>query len=162
MRCVSAPKPDQWFVIDFKDKRIKPTHYTLRHYSTWDLEALRNWRLEASNDGKTWTVLRVHTDDQALHGKGCSHTWSIDGANGSYSQLTVFVVGVGCFLAGALEFDIAAIGRADSELNGFCAQAGFCPSTSCACRLARRKSACCSNRRSCSSQNTARIASKFG
>ena len=29
-------------------------------------------------------------------------------ANGSYSQLTVFVVGVGCFLAGALEFEIAA------------------------------------------------------
>jgi hypothetical protein len=56
VRCVSASKPNQWFTIDFtvSGKRIRPTAYTLRHYNSWDLEALRNWRFEGSINGMDW------------------------------------------------------------------------------------------------------------
>jgi len=30
-------------MMDLVDKMVSPTHYSLRHYSSWDMEALRNW-----------------------------------------------------------------------------------------------------------------------
>jgi hypothetical protein len=45
-RCVSSALENSWFVIDLKDREVNPTHYTLRHYASYDTEALRNWRLE--------------------------------------------------------------------------------------------------------------------
>ncbi len=38
--------------MDLVDKYVQPTAYTLRHYSSWDVEALRNWNFEGSNDGE--------------------------------------------------------------------------------------------------------------
>ena len=46
VRCVTKPQEKSYFIIDFSPRRIRPTHYTLRHYNSWDTEALRNWRLE--------------------------------------------------------------------------------------------------------------------
>eukprot|EP01084_Bolivina_argentea_P256702 432294_1 len=53
-RCVTKPLKSSWMMIDFKNFAIAPTHYTLRHYASWDTEALRNWRFEASLDKKKW------------------------------------------------------------------------------------------------------------
>ncbi|MES1910768.1 MAG: hypothetical protein MHM6MM_003301 [Cercozoa sp. M6MM] len=63
VRCVTDAADGNFFQVSLKNVMIQPTHYTLRHYSSWDVEALRSWRLEASNDGETWTVLRVHSND---------------------------------------------------------------------------------------------------
>jgi len=52
-----------WFSVDLRDKRLRPTHYTLRHYNSWDTEALRNWVFEASNDGQKWAVIKDHVND---------------------------------------------------------------------------------------------------
>ncbi|ETO24336.1 hypothetical protein RFI_12823, partial [Reticulomyxa filosa] len=46
VRCVTKPGPSCWFSIDFVDKYVRPTHYTLRHYVSWDTECLRNWVIE--------------------------------------------------------------------------------------------------------------------
>lgn len=43
VRCVSKAEENQWVCVDFKSRRVRPTHYTLRHYSMTDLEALREW-----------------------------------------------------------------------------------------------------------------------
>merc|ERR1719181_1526210 len=64
--------------IDLRDKWIKPTHYTLRHYDTWATECLRNWILEASNDEKHWTPIKAHKGDTGLNGIGGTCTWPIE------------------------------------------------------------------------------------
>ena len=41
---------------------------------------LRNWELQASNDGQAWTTLRVHADDRSLSDQPMSvAAWPIDG-----------------------------------------------------------------------------------
>ncbi len=70
VRCVTRALANSWVQINLHGVRLKLSHYTVRHYSTWDLEALRFWRIEASNDGISWTILRQHDNDTSLHGAG--------------------------------------------------------------------------------------------
>ena len=93
VRCVSLPQPKQWFCVDLRDKRIAPTHYTLRHYDTYDSEALRTWQLQGSNDGVTWDILRQHFNDKGLDRKGATYTWPIWGAR-PYRLLRIVQTGV--------------------------------------------------------------------
>ena len=81
VRCVSAAKPLQYFVVDLtpSGKCVRPSHYSLRHYSSWDLEALRNWRFEGSINGVEWAALSVHTNDSSLDKKGATRTWALPG-----------------------------------------------------------------------------------
>eukprot|EP01006_Ploeotia_vitrea_P049935 TRINITY_DN67395_c8_g1_i1.p1 TRINITY_DN67395_c8_g1~~TRINITY_DN67395_c8_g1_i1.p1 ORF type:complete len:1605 (+),score=973.64 TRINITY_DN67395_c8_g1_i1:233-5047(+) len=94
VRCVTAARPDMWFKVDLKDKRILPTHYTLRHYNSWDTEALRNWRLEGSNDDASWTILREHKDDKALDRKGATYTWQLPPINRVFRYLRLYQTGL--------------------------------------------------------------------
>ncbi|ETO16421.1 hypothetical protein RFI_20918, partial [Reticulomyxa filosa] len=112
VRCVTKPVKQAWFEIDFQNYAILATHYTLRHYSSWDTEALRNWKLEVltnikcplfffffddnndnhfcgSCDGEKWTTLREHKNDEALNLKGQTFTWSIT-AGGYFSRFRIF------------------------------------------------------------------------
>ena len=84
VRLVTKPQPDSWMMIDFINKAVIPTHYSLRHYSTWDVEALRNWNLEGSNDGFNWTVIHKHTNDAALNAKGATYTWALHNVREQY------------------------------------------------------------------------------
>lgn len=55
VRCVSAALPNMWMSVELlHGARFYPSKYTLRHYSSWNTECLRNWRFEASNDGVNW------------------------------------------------------------------------------------------------------------
>jgi hypothetical protein len=65
-------------------------------YTSWDAEALRNWRLEGSNDGHNWVILRTHTDDPALNGKGSTATWPIERpeTKGAFSLFRLYQTGV--------------------------------------------------------------------
>lgn len=80
VRCVTRPLPQSWIAVDLLDKTVLPTEYSVRHYSTWDSEALRSWRFEGSTDGERWTVLREHVNDETLNGKGATATWKISNA----------------------------------------------------------------------------------
>jgi len=77
IRCVTVPGKESWFMIDLLHWRVCPTAYTLRHYSSWDTEALRDWKLQGSNDGKKWSKLLSHKKDCSLNKKGESKTWAI-------------------------------------------------------------------------------------
>lgn len=81
LRFTTKPEKQSWVSFDFGKHVIRPSHYTLRHYASWDVEALRNWVFEGSVNGKTWTLLRQHTKDQALSGKSDTHTWALSGPN---------------------------------------------------------------------------------
>ena len=84
VRCLTEEGKDEdgkrpWILIDFSGSgKISPTHYTLRHYISWNVEALRDWVLEASNDGKEWTLIKEHKNDTALNAKGKAHTWKLN------------------------------------------------------------------------------------
>lgn len=63
VRCVTSATPNMWFQVDFKDKIIRPSHYTIKHYNSWDTEALRNWVLEGSMDAQKWVLIKEHKND---------------------------------------------------------------------------------------------------
>jgi hypothetical protein len=94
VRCVTLPQPKQWMAVDLRDKRIQPSHYTLRHYDSWDSEALRTWQFEGSVDGVNWDILRAHYNDGALNKKGATHTWVITNAPKAYRFLRIAQTGV--------------------------------------------------------------------
>jgi len=79
VRCSTRPVLNAWFEVDFKQHRVAPTHYSLRHYASWDAEALRSWTLEGSVDGAQWHLLSTHENDTALAAKGATHTWRVNG-----------------------------------------------------------------------------------
>eukprot|EP01083_Nonionella_stella_P159539 520531_1 len=93
VRCVTQETKCAYMMINLLGIRIKLTHYTLRHYSSWDTEALRNWDLEASHDGKLWCVLRAHKDDQSLYKKGQAVTWPVEKVDQFYKYFRIILTG---------------------------------------------------------------------
>ncbi|GAB5362054.1 hypothetical protein AAMO2058_000765200 [Amorphochlora amoebiformis] len=96
VRCVTTPKLNSWFYFRVLQAEIRPTHYTLRHYSSWNTECLRNWTFEGSKDGVTWHILRNHFDDAGIPlRKGGTCTWKISGANSQrfYSHFKLRITG---------------------------------------------------------------------
>jgi len=71
----------QFYVFDFKDKRIRPTSYELRDGSGGLQAWPRTWELQASDDGLTWRVLRVHKDDDSINAFNGTARWPIDGTD---------------------------------------------------------------------------------
>jgi hypothetical protein len=59
--------PDQWIQYDFKNQRVRPTHYIIfAHWNSW---WLRSWVLEGSlnaSDGP-WDELDRHDDDKTMN-----------------------------------------------------------------------------------------------
>jgi hypothetical protein len=55
----SRDAPGQWICWDFGERRIRPTHYTMK------AESPKSWIVEGSVDGSTWTEIdrRMDTDD---------------------------------------------------------------------------------------------------
>jgi hypothetical protein len=49
----SVDQPNQWFCYDFKDRKIKLTHYAICSY-VYETYNPRSWVIESSMDGKTW------------------------------------------------------------------------------------------------------------
>jgi len=94
VRCVTQPLENSWMKIDFKNFYIVPTHYSLRHYISWDTEALRNWLLEASFDGSSWQTLRAHRTDNSLNHKGAVATWELRAKGAKYRCFRVRQIGV--------------------------------------------------------------------
>ena len=70
---------NSWMQVDLGQNRtLRPTYYCLRN-SNNSANALRNWRLEGSNDGQTWTTLRNHANDTTLAAQSMSEAnWSVE------------------------------------------------------------------------------------
>jgi hypothetical protein len=58
----SKDEPGQWVCWDFRQMRVRPTHYTIKSYS------LRSWVVEGSMDGGSWTEIDRKTDSQVFKG----------------------------------------------------------------------------------------------
>eukprot|EP01083_Nonionella_stella_P095038 266732_1 len=100
--CGSSNTKHSWLSIDFgAKKKIKPSHYTLRH-DGWNGGYLRKWHFEGSNDGINWNVLMEHHNDKNLNSPYATHTWAIDG-NGYYQMFRIFMTGINstrqCYLS---------------------------------------------------------------
>jgi cell division septation protein DedD len=54
----SKDEPGQWVCWDFREMRVRPTHYTIW---TWHL---KSWDVEGSLDGRSWTEIDRQTDNQ--------------------------------------------------------------------------------------------------
>jgi len=97
VRCVTQNAQNQWFIINLKSVKVRPTKYTLRLSSTWDQEALRNWRFAGSVDGKAqhWDTLIEHKNDMSLTRKGQTATWTVpaSAAKKHYSYFCIIQTG---------------------------------------------------------------------
>jgi hypothetical protein len=70
-----------WMAVDLKAARLVPNHYALRSDKHNGANKLRSWRLEASNDGQAWTILRAHGSDASLRdGPMSVAAWPLDAA----------------------------------------------------------------------------------
>ena len=76
---ITDNEPFSWMAVDLLNRRLVPSHYALRSDIN-NFHKLRNWEVQASNDGQAWTTLPVHADDQSLSVQPMSvATWPIDG-----------------------------------------------------------------------------------
>eukprot|EP00494_Astrolonche_serrata_P030528 UN30796 len=91
VRCVTRNQQRGWFIVDLMEMQVQPTHYQLRHYRSWDTEALRSWVFEGSTDGTHWDSLREHKNDQTLNKAGQVGTWEIPDITKSYSKFRILM-----------------------------------------------------------------------
>jgi hypothetical protein len=79
---------NSWICYDFKDMRIKVTHYSIRSRRDQNSQHLRFWTLEGSNDGSTWVKLDDRQNDTSLNSEGAISTFSIsEGFQGEFQQI---------------------------------------------------------------------------
>ena len=52
--------------------------YAFRHFSSGDIDAVRNWRFEGSLDDSKWLVIYEHRHDTLLDEVSQIHTWGIE------------------------------------------------------------------------------------
>jgi hypothetical protein len=71
----SVNESDQWLCYDFKDRRVKPTHYSIHaHSNNW---YLRSWVFEGSNDCSSWTVLDEQKNNSTTNSSHPIGTFSV-------------------------------------------------------------------------------------
>jgi hypothetical protein len=56
----SKNEPGQWICWDFRDRRLRPTHYAIKNYG------LKSWVVESSLDGENSTEINRKTDNKDL------------------------------------------------------------------------------------------------
>ena len=95
------PGANSWMQVDLGQNRtLRPTYYCLRNDNDGAASngsgayALRNWRLEGSNDGQTWTTLRNHTNDTTFAGQAMSEAnFSVENCGVCYRFFRIFQYG---------------------------------------------------------------------
>ncbi|XP_011034881.1 PREDICTED: BTB/POZ domain-containing protein At2g30600-like isoform X2 [Populus euphratica] len=81
--CFAGPRVEggqihAWWMIDIgQDHQLMCNYYTLRQDGSRAF--IRYWNLQGSLDGKTWTNLRVHENDQTMCKAGQFASWPITG-----------------------------------------------------------------------------------
>jgi hypothetical protein len=71
---------NNWMCYDFKERRIVPTHYTIRT-NPFDRGSnrLKSWLVETSTDGQSWQEVAHEEDNQQLNGCGFTSTFAVTG-----------------------------------------------------------------------------------
>ena len=93
---MSIDKPDEWICYEFRSGSILPTSYVLMSYGQGQGGCHpKDWVLEASTDGKTWSKLDSRRDDQHLNGRHMVYRFTIGSKPGTpYRFLRFRLTGV--------------------------------------------------------------------
>ncbi|KAL6982604.1 hypothetical protein U1Q18_015992 [Sarracenia purpurea var. burkii] len=74
-------KNSAWWMVDIgQDHQVMCNYYTLRQDGS--SAYIRSWNFQGSLDGKNWTNLRVHKNDETMCKPGQFSSWPIIGPNG--------------------------------------------------------------------------------
>lgn len=57
---------NSWVTVDLISKRLKLTHYSIKSRSGAVSDLPRNWKMQGSNDGSSWTDLDIQVGNQSL------------------------------------------------------------------------------------------------
>jgi hypothetical protein len=71
---------NNWICYNFKERRIVPTHYTIRtHASGPGVSHLKSWLVETSADGEVWREVAREEDNEQLNGERFTGTFAVAG-----------------------------------------------------------------------------------
>lgn len=73
----SDDEANSWLKYDFKDKKVRPTHYSIRTRHGKGPQNPKTWVIEGSNDDSEWKQLDKRTDEKCLDGNNLEHTFDI-------------------------------------------------------------------------------------
>ena len=95
---VTNNTPNSWMSVDLGEGRsLRPDHYCLRHDKNGGNaggNALRNWRLEGSHDGRAWVALRTHTNDASIAAASmATAAWPVEGATEAFRHFRILQTG---------------------------------------------------------------------
>jgi hypothetical protein len=70
---------DSWICYDFKNLRVRPTHYSIRSRCDEGVNGshFRTWITETSVDGTNWTTIDEHRDYDGLNGQNVIRTFAV-------------------------------------------------------------------------------------
>jgi hypothetical protein len=73
----SQPRPNQWLCIDFKEREVAITHYSIRSQFNSGVGGAhpKSWVLEGSADKSVWSELDVRKDNAQLNAQNTIATW---------------------------------------------------------------------------------------
>lgn len=91
-RCLTAGKENAHVEFELCGYRVAASHYAVRHYESWNTEALRSWVFEGSADGREWVVLRAHADDETIKKKGAVSAFAVERTGEAYSRFRIRMV----------------------------------------------------------------------
>jgi len=87
--------PSSWVMLTLtKSVQFCITHYAIKTRGDWDGYHLRNWVLEGSIDGKTWSTLSTHQNDSTLNMKGGIGKWVVSNTQNYFVQFRICQTGV--------------------------------------------------------------------
>jgi hypothetical protein len=80
---------NNWICYDFKEKRIVPTHHTIRANGWFEGGGhLKSWLVETSADGETWREVARKEDTERLNGRFFTATFAVaDGGECRFIRL---------------------------------------------------------------------------
>jgi hypothetical protein len=71
---------NNWLCYDFKERRIVPTHFTVRTHSDGPgYSHMRSWLVETSADGASWREVAREENNNQLNGKRFAGTFAVTG-----------------------------------------------------------------------------------
>jgi hypothetical protein len=94
--------PHSWMSIDFGAGRsFLVEHYALRHGMNHGSGHMKHWRLEGSNDGELWVMIREHSEEKTTlswtRSQGfATAAWEVKAARRAYRHFRIMMTGLNC------------------------------------------------------------------
>jgi hypothetical protein len=107
-------EPNPWIELEFKRHRIRLERWFIAQDSD---HFLRNWRIQGSNDGVTYTTIHEYRDDQTIN-SGARHAFfTVNESPSFWKRIRLYLTGASH--AGQANFDITQL-----ELYGWILREG--------------------------------------